>query len=66
MEYQAQYVLVNVADGSVRWYESHKTAIADHALYGGIVINTATAPAEFTARAINDARKYMDIKKQQS
>ena len=40
MEYQAQYVLVNVATGSVRWYESHKTAIADHALYGGIVINT--------------------------
>lgn len=54
-----QYVLVNVEKGSVTWYESHDGAVRDQAQYGGSIINTRTADAEFVKRVLDNARKNM-------
>lgn len=54
-----QYVLVNVEKGSVTWYESHDSAVRDQAQYGGSIINTRTADAEFVKRVLDNARKNM-------
>lgn len=54
-----QYVLVNAEKGSVTWYESHDNAVRDQAQYGGSIINTRTADAEFVKRVLDNARKNM-------
>ncbi len=54
-----QYVLVNAEKGSVTWYESHDGAVRDQAQYGGSIINTRTADAEFVKRVLDNARKNM-------
>lgn len=54
-----QYVLVNAEKGSVTWYESHDSAVRDQAQYGGSIINTKTADAEFVKRVLDNARKNM-------
>ena len=58
-EYPAQYVLVNTETGSVVWYESHDGAVRDQAQYGGTIINTKTADAEFVKRVLENARRNM-------
>lgn len=58
-EWHSQYVLVNTERGSVTWYESHESAVRDQEQYGGIIINTWTADAEYVKRVLDDARKNM-------
>lgn len=58
-EWPSQYVLVNTERGSVRWYESHDGAVRDQSLYGGSIINTRTADAEFVKRVLENARRNM-------
>ena len=58
-EYPGQYVLVNTERGSVAWYDSHDGAVRDQSKYGGSIINTATADAEFVKRVLDNARKNM-------
>lgn len=58
-EWPSQYVLVNAERGSVAWYESHDGAVRDQAQYGGIIINTRTADAEFVKCVLDNARKNM-------
>lgn len=58
-EWPGQYVLVNTEKGSVVWYDSHDGAVRDQAQYGGAVINTATADAEYVKRVLDNARKNM-------
>ena len=52
-------MLVNAEKGSVVWYESHDGAVRDQAQYGGIIINTRTADAEFVKCVLDNARKNM-------
>ena len=58
-EYPDQYLLVDVEKGSVLWYENHDSAVRDQALYGGSIINTATADPAFVKRTLANARKNM-------
>ena len=58
-EWPNQYVLVNAEKGSVVWYESHDGAVRDQAQYGGVIINTANADAEFVKRVLENARRNM-------
>lgn len=58
-EWPARYVLVNAERGSVVWYDSHDGAVRDQSMYGGVVINTATADAEYVKRVLDNARKNM-------
>lgn len=58
-EWPSQYVLVNAEKGSVTWYESHDSAVRDQAQYGGSIINSRTADAEFVKRVLDNARKNM-------
>ena len=58
-EYPAQYVLVNTEKGSIVWYESHDSAVRDQTKYGGSIINTRTADAEYVKRVLENARKNM-------
>ena len=60
MEYQAQYVLINHQKGSVTWYENYQSAVRDQALYGGIVINTATTDPKLVEKTILETRKIMN------
>lgn len=58
-EWPSQYVLVNTERGSVRWYESHDSAVRDQAQYGGSIINTRTADPEFVKQVLENARRNM-------
>ena len=58
-EWPGQYVLVNAERGSVVWYDSYDGAVRDHAKYGGSIINTRTADAEYVKRVLENARKNM-------
>lgn len=57
--WHSQYVLVNSEKGSVTWYESHDSAVRDQAQYGGNIINTRTADAEFVKRMLDNAFKII-------
>ena len=50
-----QYVLVNTEKGSVVWYETYDQAVRNQAIYGGNIINTATADPGFVKLTIDNA-----------